>query len=919
MVDVDIDAFLQQGYWPNSRARSPDTRLFNSGASSPRSSHVDVTAPRRLPYNIRRLRDYPPPPSVEDETESLAKEYGSVVSAVLDEEPIHRGDVEQYPILVLVHEHNPERRFVLVSTLSDSKSPTSSEGSAGSTGSTSSTDDSSSNTKKLPERPKPKGPRPEPEPTYYEANTGRKFQARAHREDDSERMRDTRPDREKYDTKRENLPAIVTDVGSELRPNDTRKAKPTARPNKADGEYISPSLSSRPQEGKTVSPDVIEHASRGRDRAYYRGGSSPSTQDHNQSAHPNAQYSKNPHDDRRLKERNPNSAKSASPTHHKRHSTADLPQQVRGTSAIEYERRGRYAEPPSPKADRTGYVRLERDTSSQISTSPIRGRDTPPSSDYFNSSDEEVARRVQSQRRQKLVVHDDGKAYQGFPAESRSNDRHRPRGPSPLPTPRTSQNQVYERDSISSSPRSSSTIPKDMKFPRSEQRSQASFSRTSTGRSAPIATAPVAIPTAAATVATATINSSSPTDPRRSGILPPPPPPRADSIRLEPRSSASILSSSPQRQSRQPLGPDSPRDVVTTDQSTALYRRYLDEVQAGGLPSMHRCPRRKPAIGHVDWLTLPRCDNFNICPSCYEAAFSNTEYAHHFVPAPFRSADRPLACDFGTSRYYHIAYFFTQKYGKADLILFRNIANVAAKSQPCTGARETARIWYSVKDPRSAYALENFNVCYSCAKTVEVLLPNLMGLFVPMDSPAEPTIGVCSMHQQNERRFSFYFDLLEAASDQALITKSTPDVQGLADKIRDLAEVPECARDRPVHSSRWYTMRSIPEFTVCEECFGEVVWPMIKRDSGSVAATFHKYPQALPLAACQLYSARMRDVFEKAVRHGDLQYLEDKVVERRVKEQEFHTRIVGLDRQVLGAAWVDAEVNQALREWQRWE
>ncbi|KAI1375150.1 hypothetical protein F4677DRAFT_446656 [Hypoxylon crocopeplum] len=881
MVEVDVDAFLQRGYWPNSRARSPDSRFFTSNAPSSRS-YIDVTAPRTLP----------PPPSVEDETESLAKEYGSAVTTVPDEEPIYPGDVEQYPILLPVHEHNPERRFVLVSTSSDS------------------TDSSSDGVKKLPRRPKSQGRRPEPEPTSYEANTGRKYEARTRKEKESEAKRDAVQDREKRRSKPEHLPAIVTDVSSQSRSSDTRRSKSTARSDKGGEDYFSPRLSSRLQNENTLSPDVIEHGSRGRERAYYHGGQSPYAQDRNRSTHSNVQYEKSPQDDRRYKDKAFKSTKSISPTHHKRRSTADIPQQMRGSSKAGHERPRQYAEPRSPRVDRNVYTRSDRDTASQVSSNSTEKRESAPS-EYFYSSDDEVPHQMHPRRRRESNMSDGRRAYLQTQTESRSSDTRRSRAPSPLPSPRVSQ--VYEKDLAASNPRSS-TFPKDTKTSRNEQRGQPPLSRTSTGKSV-LNSIPAAIPIVAAAATAATINS----DPRRSAI---PPPPKAGSIQPEPRLSTSTLSSSPQRQARQPLESSPLRDVARTEQptpSTPSYRRYLDEVQSGKLPDMHRCPRIKAAIGYVDWLTLPRCDNFNICPSCYEATFSNTEFAHHFVPAPFRAADRPLACDFGTSKFYHMAYFLTGKYGMADLTLFRNIANVAAKSQPCTGSKEASRIWYSVKDPRSTHPVETFNVCYTCAKTVEMLLPNLTGLFVPMDSPAEPMRGVCAMHQQNERRFLFYFDLLEAASDKALVTKSTPDVQALADRIRDLTEVPECARDRPIHDGKWYTMRTIPDFTVCEECFGEVVWPMIQLDSSSLAANFHKYPQKLPVAACQLYSSRMRKVFETAVRDSDMRYLGGKLRERRVKEQEFHARIVGLDRHVLGSSWVDAEVDRSIREWQRWE
>ncbi|XXG99930.1 hypothetical protein Hte_006271 [Hypoxylon texense] len=901
MVEVDIDAFLQKGYWPTSRARSPDSRFLGTNTPSSRSSYVDVIVPRQLP----RFR--PPPPKVEDESVAVAKEYGSEISTVSGEEPVYRGDVEQYPILLPVHEHNPERRFVIVPTASES------------------TDDLPESLKKLPRRPKSKSPKPEPEPTYYEANTAR---TRVSHDEEVGKKRDTGPTREKHRSKLDHLPAIVTDVNSPPR-SPEKRAKSTARSDKGADDYFSPRLSSRFQNGNTLSPDVIEHASKGREKGYYHGGTSPYTQDRNRSAHPNAQYEKNPRDDRRYKDKNLPSDTPPSPPRHKRRSTADLPQQVKAPSKVDREKSRQYTEPRSPRADRNGYSRSERDSASQVSLGSVPDkRGSPPSSEYYYSSDSEGPRRIHAHRRYESETN----SHLGAPIELRSGDKRRSRASSPLPSPRVSQ--VYEKDSKSSSPRSS-TFPKDIRFSRAEQQrtQQPPLSRTSTGKSVLNATAPIAIPIVAASAAAAAVKSGSPPVSSRQSQSAVRPPSRAGSLQSEPRSSAPKLSSSPQRQARQPLDSSPLRDQVSRSEPPVIINKhYLDEIRAGKLPDMQYCPRRKAVAGHMDWLTLPRCDNFNICPSCYDTAFSDTEFAHHFVPAPFRSADRPVACDFGTSRFYHIAYFLMSKYRMADLTLFRNIANIGAKGQPCAGPREISRIWYSVKDPRSARPVESFHVCSTCAKTVEVLLPNLTGIFVPMDSPAEPTRGVCAMQQQNERRFLYYFDLLEAASDKALLAKSAPDVQALADRLRDLTTdttitttavaeeaVPKCAHDRPVRNGRWYTMLSLPKFTVCEACFHEVVWPMIRSDNRSIAANFLQQPEVLEVASCQLYSPRMRQVFAEAVHQGDVRYLGSKLREREDKEREYYSRIVGLNREILGSAWVDIEVDRALREWRQWE
>jgi DNA repair exonuclease SbcCD ATPase subunit len=57
------------------------------------------------------------PPIVEDEAESLAKELGSTITAPAEEEPQHRGEIDQHPILQLLHESNPLKHTIVRSII----------------------------------------------------------------------------------------------------------------------------------------------------------------------------------------------------------------------------------------------------------------------------------------------------------------------------------------------------------------------------------------------------------------------------------------------------------------------------------------------------------------------------------------------------------------------------------------------------------------------------------------------------------------------------------------------------------------------------------------------------------------------------------------------------------------------------------
>ena len=124
--------------------------------------------------------------------------------------------------------------------------------------------------------------------------------------------------------------------------------------------------------------------------------------------------------------------------------------------------------------------------------------------------------------------------------------------------------------------------------------------------------------------------------------------------------------------------------------------------------------------------------------------------------------------------------------------------------------------------------------------------------------------------------------------------------------------------DGVVRHGNWHVMQHVPELTVCGECFDEVVRPRLDADN-AVARSFFVKPQRLDAASCQLYSERMRDVFRRACRRDDFQYLEDKVLERRRVEKDIHAKIAALDKRGQNDAETEEEVSKLIREWQKWE
>ncbi|KAI2623434.1 hypothetical protein GGS21DRAFT_341598 [Xylaria nigripes] len=871
MGESDIETLLHDGYWANSRALSLDSRKI---LETPRRSKYSPQDNRAIPRTMVRslYSQKPPPPSVEDEYDALAKEAGSVVSSVPSEEPSNRGDPDQCPILVPVHdpnELNPERRFILLSNPSASA------------------DDPPHEEKPCePRRPAERSTEPDLDPASYEANTGRKYGSSPSSEDKTNKNTAMGTEREYRRTRPEILPPIIQDGGDERRPHDTRRAKSTTRTEGGGEDYPSPRLSSAssryPREN-LITPEVIEYAANGRERPYYRAGSSPVSRSRHRSAH-TSEYDWSLGHDRKYKEREPQLSTSPSP-------------EIQRRQRLE----NRYTRPDS---------RGNCETFRFSHHSPTkRERRIPPHYfDTFFQSEDESRPYTDYYRRSAMSA---GKTDY-LDTGSRVTGRRKARKQSPLPSPRLSQYSLADAYPNHSSTRRA----RSPREPRVSARSEKVSPRASTGTSFG-ASRNLNPPTGS--VAAAIGSASNPNisaDPRRSAVTPLPRTSSMVDSRVRPPTPSAAAST---HSIYPPSQLQTPKASAIFNTPIGSRRRYSKRVKKGELSEIPPCPRTREEAGNMDWLTLPHCENFNICPSCYNANFAPTEFAHHFVPTPFRPRDRPIACDFGASEFYRIAWLFTRKYGIADLGLLYNLAEIAARGQPCTGPRQTSRIWYSIKDSRTRRPIDEFTVCATCAQSVEALLPKLAGIFMSLDTPMEPSRSVCAMHPDN-RRFPLYFDMLEDTVDRALEMQSPPNIQALADRISQLATVRPCVGSNVLRNAYWHTMRSVPDFIACPECFVVVVRPLIdSHEDLTVAGNFHHVLTQLPEGQCMLFSHRMRDVFDRAVRKRDLAYLDAKVGERIDKGRECNARLDAVRRQGLDASWAKSETARILQEWSRYE
>ncbi|KAJ4388722.1 hypothetical protein N0V93_006181 [Gnomoniopsis smithogilvyi] len=914
--DRDLHDLLSTGIWTTQRAKSPKPDNSVRTNQYCRLDYLQSNDSSKVPRTFTPFlhKQSPPPPSVEDEQESVAKETNGSIVILDDEEPKFRGAVDQLPIILPVHEHNRERRFVLVPPPKTDEECLSDD-----------------DTVIRQSRP--------PAESKYSA--------------DSKAQLDPKPARDelpplKQRKSRTDLPRIVTDASNHTQSRPllhAHRSRSATHIDQGHGEasprdYFSARPEATQRSGDALLTPVIKHATKGRDRAYWNfsaGGTGGGHKDPSRQQKPHSA-------DQKGLEGYARSSHTAGPgTARRLHSDMEVPQlrkAVERHSSHKDEGHSRSRNgPPSPSLDRKrSPPRLSRRETSPARShteslklsrnrSSYHGRSSPPRESVLQSSSDECrehkTRRHHRERRKSTVIHEDRSAFLS-PTEPRSSAASKPRSkpPSPLPSPKISQETYHDHklqtdpwsspvfhvtkgkrqteierpvspisSGSPSSPRSRSKLrvddrAYDLGRPRASSRTPSMKSSTSSSK-------PVNPPLSLSTASLPLIISS--VDRKRQAM--PPTPKGSLETSPQPPSCWQPDNSDVYHQTA-PLTPrHSGTNLEQSGPSVVSYRRYSQDVSAGTLPGLPDCPRKRPRSGYVDWYTLPKHESFNICPSCYDQVFYPTTFRDLLVPASTRTRDKEIACDLGTSPWYRIAWLMTRKYRRTDLRLLQGIHDVSVKHKiPCYGPVRVTRIWYSIRDPDTRRCISNFKVCSPCAESVQVLFPSLTGIFVPLDRPAEARSGQCSLHYApNRTRFLTYFDILEDTHDRAMARSSAPNLERLVERIDSWAGVEECPKDEPQRHASWYIMAHIPEMTVCEECFLDVVYPELVVDASAMASgtasegaensvvrNFYHKPQLIKSATvCQMASPAMRDLFRRACRRDDgIAYLDAKVRDR---------------------------------------
>ena len=368
------------------------------------------------------------------------------------------------------------------------------------------------------------------------------------------------------------------------------------------------------------------------------------------------------------------------------------------------------------------------------------------------------------------------------------------------------------------------------------------------------------------------------------------------------------------------------------------------------------CPRTVPQAGHQDWsITRSGPDSLVICPTCRQSWSSFHDFAYrHLIPAPRSFTGKPTRCTF-TDPWISLAWRELQRMKKPDIDILYDIADNLADEEPCPDNSSTSRrTWYRVVDPSNAEQISGFDVCGTCVTNIEILWPASQAIFQRSDSRHNSAKRLCALRPSSGRRFHLYTEMLanmnkDVTSQAASSKAGKPNIQNFISRIHHLHSMRECRRDKMLEDGYWHIIPTLPELTVCEDCFDDVVSPAIRQGS-TLAGKFdpksrklrkrngsHSRSQSraidgsdekgrrgsvddeMKLSSCQLYSPRMRKIFAEACVKDDMKYLEDKAWDRFDAERDLLYRRTRTKELEKGSEEEQQELRDIEREWREVE
>lgn len=372
--------------------------------------------------------------------------------------------------------------------------------------------------------------------------------------------------------------------------------------------------------------------------------------------------------------------------------------------------------------------------------------------------------------------------------------------------------------------------------------------------------------------------------------------------------------------------------LVTVNNEAELAQKQTleDDSDSGRFSSpstgltLSPCPRSVPVAGYQDWYTIEELNHLDICPSCVKQ-MRRSKFRDRIVLST-SSRTEPIRCAM-SEPWIRLAWvqILKKKFETLDLLLEVTRPSNTQGTKSCTGRIVNEQYWYRVVDPDTGMYLPQFNVCSACVRNIRLLMPAHRETFQRSTAPQE---RVCDFVTDSPR-FIRYIDALDLSSNRAEQDEETPDLKEFLAYTRRKVVLRDCRRSRLVFD-KWHFMSQLPEFTVCEDCYDDIIWPLAKARH-PIAREFSSVMRVLPAgagsgsregsreASCQLYSPRIRAKFNDAVRRDDLAFLKWMARTRYEAEQRFRDRQDELLEDQRRGYECSGDLRKNLEDWRRYE
>ena len=364
-----------------------------------------------------------------------------------------------------------------------------------------------------------------------------------------------------------------------------------------------------------------------------------------------------------------------------------------------------------------------------------------------------------------------------------------------------------------------------------------------------------------------------------------------------------------------PTGKPSRRPRSSTEPPRVPSHRQPDTDAMCRLP----CPKSIPTADYRDWYTIVGLIHLDICKSCAKQ-MGRSHFRDYFMRSAPKPAGTLVRCAM-SDPWTRFAWLQTIKLG-LNLELLYQVTRPSRGNDRCSGWSTTAQTWYSVADPETRQCLPEFNACEPCFRKLRNLMPSIRSGFRSRIIAQQQNCDLWT----NSPRFMQYLSFLDTAATRSLFEPDGHvDLHDFIRYARRKSTIDDCPRDH-LRIGAWHYIPELPEFTICEDCYDDIVWPMSHSPIANRVSRTVRYlpgsrlnPKGAQQASCQLYSDRMRAIFREAVRQGDFSYLKAAALKRYKAERCFRERKKTRLGEVARGYDRDAQLRRNADEWKHQE